>query len=258
MCWYSGPVLYSELYRALWRRRVLVLLGTLLCVAIALIVTAQRETIYTATATVRVEPVDSNNANDLYEASQRLSRSYAEIYTQGAVIRQMTRYMEGQAPPDPTELAAGQLKDLDLLEVRGVASSARRAANIANAGARALEGFSTRERLTLITRAEPPDQHSSPNVKMSLILALVGGFVMSAGAALLLDALLQPIPDPDELERSMDMPVLAVVPRLDLTVRPTSAVEMAPERGINGISVSELSDPRDLTAATRQPRRRQS
>lgn len=210
------------------------LVGTLACVLLALVLTSTQEKSYTASATVRVEPVESTNANDLFEAGQRLSRSYAEIYTQGAVIARMTRYMPGQAPADRSELAAQQVKDLDLLEVSGVASDRRRAVAIANAGARALEDFSARERLTPITPATLPAGPSAPNVRTSLVLALVAGFVLSAGVALLLDALLQPIPGPDELEQFLGVPVFAVIPRLDLSVGPdttrTGAAPRDPDR----------------------------
>ena len=221
-------MVYSELYRVLWRRRLLVLGGTLACVAVALLLSTQQEKTYTATATVRVEPVERGSANDSFEASQRLSRSYAEIYSQGAVISQMAQYMLGQAPPVRTELAAQQLKDLDLLEVSGVSSDPRRSVVIANAGARALEDFGPRERLVPITPASLPDSPSSPNTRMNLLLALVAGLILSACLALAIDAMLQPIPDPDDLEAQFDLPVLAVVPRLKLPVGPDAARGHAP------------------------------
>lgn len=224
-------VVYSELYRVLWRRRLLLLGGTLACVALALLLTSAQEKSFTATATVRVEPVERGSANDNFEASQRLSRSYAEIYAQGAVIAQMAQYMPGQPPPVRTELAAQQLKDLDLLEVSGVSSDPRRAVVIANAGARALEAFSGRERLAPITPASLPDSPSSPNLRLNLLLALVAGAIISAGLALLIDAILQPIADPQDLEKDFDAPVLAVIPRMNLSNGPGVARKTPSPRG---------------------------
>ena len=239
-------MLYTELYRTLWRRKALVAAGTLICVALTVFFTSRQQKQYTATATVRVEPTAVSNANDSYEASQRLARTYAQIYSQGAVVLLMSRYMPGQPPPALKELAAKQLKDLDLLEVSGVSSEPRRAVTIANAGARALEDFSPRERLAPISAATLPDGPSSPNVKLDLLLALVAGFVVSAGAALLLDALLQPIPDADELERTLDVPVLASIPRLDLAAAPDLTAGAGPP------ARADLDEEREVAGVAKQ------
>lgn len=210
-------MIYSELYRVLWRRKLLILLGTCICVLLAVVATSSQQKLYTATATVRVVPSGTSNANDSFEASQRLSRSYAEIYTQGAVAGRMSQLIGGGPPIKLSELAAGQVKDLDLLAVSGVSEDRRRAVVIANAGSRALEDFSTRERLSLITPARLPTSPSSPNLPLNLILALLAGFIVSAGLALALNAILQPIAGPEDLERELEVPVLAVVPKLRLT-----------------------------------------
>ncbi len=212
-------MIYSELYRVLWRHKLLILVGTCACVLLSLIATSSQQKLYTATATVQVVPSGTNNANDSFEASQRLSRSYAEIYTQGAVSRRMSQLMGSAPPVQLTELAAGQVKDLDLLAVRGISDDPGRAALVANAGARALEDFSPRERLTLITSARRPTSPSSPNLPLNLVLALLAGFIVSAGIALALNAILQPIAAPDDLERELEVPVLAVVPKLRLASR---------------------------------------
>jgi polysaccharide biosynthesis transport protein len=214
-------VIYAELYRVLWRRRLVIATGTAVCVLLAFAFTSAQHKLYTATATVQVVPVAKSSANDSFEASQRLSRSYAEIYTRGAVAPRMTQLIGGGTPVRLKELKAGQVKDLDLLAVSGVASDPRRAVLIANAGSRALEDFSPRERLSLITAARLPTTPSSPNLVRTLVLALLGGFLLSAGIALALNAIVQPIGGPEELEDELDLPVLAVIPRLRLVPRPT-------------------------------------
>jgi capsular polysaccharide biosynthesis protein len=215
-------VIYSELYRVLWRRKALVAAGTLLCVALAFAVAQSRPKLYTATATVRMEPLGVMSANDRFEASQRLAQTYAEIYTQGAVIPEMNRALGGATPVRRKELAAEQVKDLGLLAIKGIATDPTRATAIARAGRVALESFSKRETLAPIA-LDVPTSPSSPNIKMDVILALVGGFVLSAGLTLALNALQQPIGGADDLEREHGLPVLATVPRLRLSQRRTSA-----------------------------------
>jgi capsular polysaccharide biosynthesis protein len=209
-------VIYSELYRVLWRRKLVVFAATLVCAALAYAASEGQTKLYTATSTVRVEPAGDASANDRFEASQRLARSYAEIYTQGAVIPSMTRILgPGATPVELEELDAGQVKDLDLLEISGVATDPTRATAIARAGAAALENFSPREELTPIT-LKVPDGPSSPNVLMNVLLAVFGGFVLSCALVLAINTMQQPISDPEELEREFALPVLAEVPTLKL------------------------------------------
>jgi polysaccharide biosynthesis transport protein len=199
---------------------VLIALGTLLCVLVALIATTQQRKLYSAGAVVRMIPSGSeSSANQQYEASQRLARSYAEIYTRGAVSQRINQALNLRKPVGDKELTAQQLKDLDLLLVGAVTTDPRRSAAIANAGWRALDQLSTNERLVLIDPAVVPDSPSSPNLKLNLALSLVGGLILVTGLALVLNAIQRPIPEPEALEAEFNVPVLAVVPRLPLRPR---------------------------------------
>lgn len=242
-------MVYSELYRVLWRNRWLVIGGTLLCLALALAATLAQEKRYTSTATVRVEPAGDSNANDRFEASQRLSRSYAEIYTQGSLIDEMNRLLGSQRGVSKDELAAKQVKDLDLLAVSGVSTDPRRAVLVASAGARALESFSDRERLQLVTRPERPTSPSSPNLKMNLALALMAGLILSAGLALALNAILRPVGDADSLAEELGVPLLAVVP-------PVRLGRADPTADPRGDDVGALAAPDDARALAAEPSRR--
>jgi capsular polysaccharide biosynthesis protein len=229
-------VLFPDLYNALRAHRALVILGTLACVLATFLVTNAQQKYYEAAAVVRIEPTDQDsNPNDQYEASQRLARTYAEVYQRGAVSQQISALLGGPASANarsprilPEELVAQQVKDLDLLSVGALTTNPQRSAQIANVGWRALDRLSDRDRLILVTPATAPTSPASPNLRLNLALSLFAGLILSAGLALILHALRQPIPDAEGLERDFGQPVLATIPHLDFGRRPSSAAPRRP------------------------------
>ena len=226
-------MLFPDLYNALRAHKALVVLGTLACVLATFLVTNAQPKYYEASAVVRIEPGGDSGPNDQYEASQRLARTYAEVYERGAVNQQISVMLAGPggarpAPSQEDELVAQQVKDLDLLSVGALTTDPRRSAQIANVGWRALDRLSDRDRLILVTPATAPTSPASPNLRLNLALSLFAGLILSAGLALILHALRQPIPDAEGLERDFGQPVLATIPHLDFGRRPSSAALRRP------------------------------
>lgn len=213
-------MLFPDVYAALRAHKLLLILGTLACVVATFVVTNAQEKYYEAAAVVRIEPTSESSPNDRYEASQRLARTYAEVYERGAVNARMRNLLGTRVPIGEDELVAQQVKDLDLLSVGALTTDPRRSANLANAGWRALEDLSRRDTLILVTPAVIPDTPASPNLKLNLLLALFAGLILSTGVALILHAVRQPIPDAEGVERDFGLPVLATIPHLEGRYRP--------------------------------------
>ena len=210
-------MLFPDLHSTLRRYRLLIVIGTALCLAAALLATSHRQKLYSAGAVVRVIPGGADtSANQQYEASQRLARSYAEIYQRGAVSQRIDQMLHLKKPVANVELVANEVKDLDLLLVGAITADPHRSTAIANAGWRALDRLSTGERLVLIDPAATPTSPSSPDLKLNVALALVGGLILMTGLAFALNAIQQPIPEREAIERNFGLPVLAVMPRLPL------------------------------------------
>jgi uncharacterized protein involved in exopolysaccharide biosynthesis len=207
-------VLLGDTYRSLRRHAWLIVFGTLACVFVAGLLTARRHVTYEATSVVRIMPVGTADANARFEAAQHLTNTYANIYTRGAVVAQMNAMLGGRVRITRNALEAHEVKDLDLLSVGARDRDPRRAALIAEAGVRALEALSSTERLRVISPAVPPREPASSRTGLNLALAFVLGLILSAGLALLLDALRQPVPDAAAIERDVGVPVLARVPML--------------------------------------------
>ncbi len=245
-------MLFPDLYNALRMHKVTVLLGTLACVLATFLITNAQPKYYEAAAVVRIQPTDEeSNPNDQYEASQRLARTYAEVYTRGAVTQQIGTLLTGPAPGaqrpapiDEKELVAQQVKDLDLLSVGALTTDPRRSAQIANVAWRALDRLSDRDRLTLVTPAVVPEAPASPNLRLNLALALFAGLILSVGLALILYGLRQPIPEAEGIERDFGVPVLTTVPRLHFprAPGPGAQTDAAAGTAIEAVPTTSLGD----------------
>lgn len=84
-------------------------------------------------------------------------------------------------------------------------------------------GVSTNN-ISIVDVAVPPDQPSSPNLLLNIILAAMAGLGLGALAALLLEALDETLATPDDVEHKLGIPVLGVVPLLEKNQTPTSAL----------------------------------
>jgi capsular exopolysaccharide synthesis family protein len=81
--------------------------------------------------------------------------------------------------------------------------------------------------ISIVDRARVPGQPSSPNLLLNLLLAVMLGCVLGAGAALALEQVDQTISDPRSLEAALGLPLLGTIPK---------------SKGID--PVEELSDPK--------------
>ncbi|MDP9400527.1 MAG: Wzz/FepE/Etk N-terminal domain-containing protein [Actinomycetota bacterium] len=225
--------MFPNLYRSLWRHRLLIATGTLTCLLFALSFSLTQPKRYEATAIVRLELSDAQaGARERFEAAQDLTRSYAEIYQRGGLSARLQTLLGTQISPrqiENNELVARTVKDLDLLAVGARTTDPRRSLLIANAAARVIGTFRAGERAVLIAPAELPTAPASPNIPFNLVLATLLGLIISSALALAVDAFRQPLPDADELERELELPVLGSIPRLKLGRSGGAQRDAAPE-----------------------------
>lgn len=237
----------ADLYRALWGRKVLIATLTAACLAATLFFSLRQMPVYEAETLVRIQQrIDEpSQAFESLEASQRLTETYAEIIQSGAlgdrVERLLAPRLAGVVVSD-RDLTAQPVKDLELLTIGARDPDPRRATVIANAVPAALRNFiretgTLRDSIATVAPAELPTSPASPNILLNLALALLLGLLVNGAIALLAELLADRLPDPDELEASMGVPVLTTVPTLEFTTTPGSFARGArddlPERGLD-------------------------
>lgn len=232
----------SDVYRTLWRHKVLIVVMTTLLVAATAVLTSRQTKLYTASSLVRVQ----HNIRDTQEAlgalmtGERLARTYEPVAETNSVRHLVRARLQGKLPDDTFVVDAKQLSDLDLLKISATDRDPKVAALVANTMPAALTSFIDKtdtfpDTITMVERASPPTTPSSPNLKLRLVVALMLGLILSSGLALFREMLLDRIEDPEELERLTGHPVIATIPALKLFPVPTMISVKEPQEQVDEI-----------------------
>jgi capsular polysaccharide biosynthesis protein len=222
----------ADVYRALWRHKLFILVGTAALALAAWYFTSQETKTYTAQALVRIQQSISSpgQAESSLAASQQLARSYAAIIGAGALDPRVSGLLARQGSSGKAgdaSFSAEPLEDLDLLWIKGTSSNPERAGLIANTAALALKSFiaergSLGDKLDIVSPAATPTKSSSPDVALNIAIAILLGLILNSAVALLLELFSDRLPEADELEATLGRPVLGAIPSLPLVSRDTA------------------------------------
>jgi capsular polysaccharide biosynthesis protein len=215
----------GELYRALWRRKLLIAAIVVAAIAGAVLYTRHQPKVYTATTLVRIQQRITNTA-DAFSALQtggRLAQTYAEIAGTDRIANTVYTSLDRRIPLSVVagSISGTQVQDLELLSISASAPTPEWAEEIANAAPGALRSFiqdtgTLRDEVVTVQPALPPRAPSSPSLKLNVAAAIVVGLLVAAGLALLLEFVADRVTDLDELERITHRPVLSTVAKLNL------------------------------------------
>lgn len=213
----------TDVYRALWRHKLVVLVLTAVLGAVAYYLSSSQQDVYQARSLMRIES-EAPTAGDALvalAAGQKLAQTYAEIAGTDRVAVEVARTLRLPATAVAGTVSAEAVQDLDLLWVTAKSHRPLRAQLIANTVPQALATVlaatgTRRERVVPVESAGLPTSPSSPRPIRTLILAIVAGLVLNSGLVLLIHAIRDPIHDPDEARRLTGLPVLATIPSLRL------------------------------------------
>jgi protein tyrosine kinase modulator len=229
-------VTVGDVYRALWRHKIFIVLLTTCMVAGVFAAISREQKVYTASALIRIEQ-NVQNPNDLYGALQtggRLAQTYEFIVGTTTIAERIATALHGRVPYAEIagNVGATQVQDLDLLTIDAKSTDPSVAAAIANAAPAALKAY-IRTTATLgdeiipVQRATVPTAPSSPKKKLDLAIALLLGLLVNGTLALLIDLVGDRVAELDEFEEIAGAPVLGLIPTLELTV-PASSRRLVP------------------------------
>jgi capsular polysaccharide biosynthesis protein len=212
-----------DVYRALWRRRLLIAILTIATVATTYVVVSRETKVYKSATMVRVESLvsDPTQLGTQLGIAQHLAQTYAQIVATGEMGDRIYKVLHGRVPRDEIQISASPIADLELLYISAQSSDPRVAAAVANAAPQALRDFVKsnpnpgKEEIITVNPAGVPASPVSPKVKLSLVIAFIAGLVFNGGLALLIEYLSDRLPEVDDLEAVFGRPVLATVPVLD-------------------------------------------
>jgi capsular polysaccharide biosynthesis protein len=218
-----------DVYRALWRHKVFILVLTALLAFGAWFFVSRQTKTYSATSLVRVQQriTSPTEAYGALQTGQLLAETYAKIVEADTVRRRIFSLVHARIPTDngAIRIQAAPVNQLDLLKISGLSSNPQDAALVANAAPRALRNFiretgTLRDQIVLVDQAAVPTKPVAPHVKRSVALALLLGLIFNSALALVLELLGDRVREPDELERLFGLPVLATVPSVKLRIPP--------------------------------------
>ena len=248
----------ADVYRALWRHRLFIVLLTTLLVAAAWFVTSRQTPEYETSALVRVQQrvEEANGGPMVVEDSQELAQTYAQIIGSGALRDRLDRAVPGALAD--ASLTASPVENLGLVWVTARSPSPEAAAALANAVPAALTSFirstgTLRDVIVTIRPAGVPTSPVSPSYTLNIALALFLGFIFNCALALFLEVLSDRLPESDKLEAATNRAVLATIPVLSFSRSKSpadDAVEAARhDRASRGSpSSGELTGPRTREA----------
>jgi chain length determinant protein EpsF len=76
-----------------------------------------------------------------------------------------------------------------------------------------LESQATQSNVNLLTQAQPPIEHSSPNLLLNTLLAVFLGGLLALGTALLLELMDRRVRNPEDAVAALGLPVIGLMPR---------------------------------------------
>jgi polysaccharide biosynthesis transport protein len=226
----------GDVYRALWRHKLLIVGLTAACVGATWYATSRQARTYEASTLVRIQPsYRGADALSALQASQRIAQTYAKIIDSDALDARIRLLVSHDISPEDfsgVTLSGNPVEDLELLWISARSTDPTRAMIVANATPVALRRFiqdtgTLGDQVVTVKEATTPASPVAPRTGWNVAIALVLGLIFNSALALLIEAFRDRLPEPEELGEDVGYPILATIPTLRL--RRVSAIAVATE-----------------------------
>lgn len=215
-----------DVYRTLWRYRVMIVLLTALAGIAAYAFTQTQPTIYQADALIRIQqrastPAETYGSLGSLELGQRLAQTYSRIVQTRSMHERVAKTLEGKVSPEDISISATPVGDVELLFISARSENPTAAALVANATTVGLRSFiretgTLRDQIVVVDTATTPSIPVSPRTKFTIAIAVLLALLLNCALALGRDFFADRLPEVDEWEGKFERPVLATVPTLSL------------------------------------------
>ena len=215
----------EDVYRALWRHKFLIVIGTVLVMAAAWFLASRETKMYEAGTLVRVQQKTTNptDAYGLLNVNAQLAQTYADIVQTNNIARRISQ-LQSNVSPGEFSIRGAPVNSLALLWIKARSANPQVAQRAAAAAPTALQDFirqtgTLNDHIVVVENAGLPSTPVSPNVKTSVLLAFLLGLILNGGLALVKEVVSDRITSVDELERMVGVPVLTTIPFLRFSTR---------------------------------------
>ena len=216
----------SEIFEALKKRWIMIVAITLVATIISGVLSFfVIDPVYESSTKVFIgkeeSDVNAYNTNDI-QMYQKLLQTYAEtIKTKDLVGRAIKDLdYELEAKNVVSNLTVTSVADTQILKIAYKSKSPKEAKDVLKSITD--EFIVTAKELVsngnvrIIEEVELPENPVSPNKKMNIAIAFLLGLMVSVGLVFLLEYLDNTYKNKDQLEKELDIPVLGIIPDVDL------------------------------------------
>lgn len=223
---------FRENIRVLWKRKWIILLAFVCAVAVAGGLTARAVPTYEAAATLfvgqRQVPVAAlQQGVAATQLSRQLVQSYAQIVRSRSIAESAIRRfdLDVGALNITNGVRVQAIEDTLVIRIAYRSPDPARASRVVNAVAQTFvddsrrfdssdEGGEPAVLVSIVDQAFTPQRPISPNVRQNIALAGILGLAGGIGLAFLFDRLDVTVKGKDEIDRTLRVPVLATVPKI--------------------------------------------
>lgn len=211
------------------KRKGIVVIGTVLCVLLAMIATMYMTPQYDATAKILVAqaqaPLNNQSSSESYQAvllSQQLAKTFSEIMVSRTLAERVIARLELPLLPDDLmkKVKAQPIRDTQLIILKVTDVNPKRAKDIANTYAEEFIAFipttapgASQMKVSTVESAVVPLKPVTPKPLLNTILAFMLGLSMSIGFAFVLEKLDVTVKESDMLEQLLGTTSLGLVPK---------------------------------------------
>lgn len=218
--------------RVLWKRKWAILLAFASAVATSAFLTTRTPSTYEASASLfvghrQISSAQLSEGVALTQLSQQLVQSYAQVLTSRSIAASAAeRFSLGLSPTTiATGLRVTPIPDTLVMRASYRSTDPATAARVVNAVAQTFIEDSKRfesstagedpaVRVSIIDRALTPTTPVAPNPTQNILLAAILGLIGGVALALLIDRLDVTVKGKDEIDRTLRIPVLATIPKI--------------------------------------------
>jgi capsular polysaccharide biosynthesis protein len=250
-----------DVYRALWRRRYMILALTAIATVFAYYLSSTQTKNYRASTLVRIQQkaADPGEAYTSLAVGEQLAKTYAQIVSTSSLRERVGQALGGGLSARDVNISAAPVQDLALLHIYATSHDPRIAAMVANAAPGVLRSFiaqtqTINDQIVTINRAGVPNSPVSPRPLRTAVVAFLAVLIFNCGLALLLEFFRDRLPDLEELESAVGKPVLGTIPVLSFKA-------MTVDQGVSDRERRRVTRPSPPTtesaSAIRRPGRKQ-
>lgn len=168
----------------------------------------------------QVNKTEEYNSNDVI-MYQKLLTTYAEVIkTDDLIEKSLHNGKINQKVKDVEEnLTVTPRADTQILEISYKGTNKEEAVNIVknitDEFVKESKKLIPNGNIQIIEKAKAPEKAVSPNKKLNIAIAFVIGLIISVGLAIILEFMDNTYKSKDDLEKTLNLPVLGVIPELD-------------------------------------------